>query len=832
MKKFFLILALCLSTLAAAGRVVVFDATEDYSTPLAVVSPYTISKDGVTLTFSNGMLTGTQFRLYKNQTLTICCETGLITGIDFYCTASGDAQYGPGCLTCNTGEYSYEDKFGSWTGESECVTFIAQTNQVRFTKIVVTVNDSGVTPPVIHPAGGTYYDPIEVSITCINPDATIYYTTDGSTPTTASSAYTEPFALSQNTTVKAVAAFDDEMSDVVSAEYVFADATPVQNVWESLTVPDGGTVRFTNSVITLIQNKNYLYVKDETGYALFYGNCGQTYNTGDIIPPGFVGTLTTFGCHRELTDLSGFKPATDNVPVEPEHITVDQVGENVWGHYVHLSNVRLVHEGGSSYLLLDTDGNVCPAYFGTLGTMPPGYMNGIYDIIGIVGSYMPKDQDCVYQILPIRLISYEPTPTLCDLSNVEDGTIITSELESQVIYQSGAYLYIRQEENCYGLVYGSPGQTYQPGDIIPPGWSAKKTTYNGEPEFASPLTGFQPASSNEPLEPKLGTPLDVDHWHWGHFIEMHNVYISDVNVNTFKITDENGYSCIGFNRFLYGTIHEGFYPLLRGIVGSYKSNQSGEVIYELYVTYLSTPPPPPIRCLNELYELSQGQQVEIQLIAIYQSGVNLFVKDLCDNYSLIYGNLGITVMNGDTIEGTAGWTIYGDSYELIPSDDWRIIGHGEPVEPYLIPIEELSQDMVYWYVAIDNAMPDESGEVIVDETGELIIYNKFGVEIIDTSQACPPDMNNDGEVNIADANALIDRILSGDTEGGSTMEPWCWINDGHYYYEGFVIVYRGHLELYPTRIIKHGGCRFGDINGDGEVNIADLNTLIDIILSF
>ena len=57
----------------------------------------------------------------------------------------------------------------------------------------------------------------------------------------------------------------------------------------------------------------------------------------------------------------------------------------------------------------------------------------------------------------------------------------------------------------------------------------------------------------------------------------------------------------------------------------------------------------------------------------------------------------------------------------------------------------------------------------------------------------PGDVNHDGEVNIADINAIIDIVLGGDA------------ND----------------ELFGR----------ADVNDDGEVNIADINTVIDIILS-
>ena len=58
-----------------------------------------------------------------------------------------------------------------------------------------------------------------------------------------------------------------------------------------------------------------------------------------------------------------------------------------------------------------------------------------------------------------------------------------------------------------------------------------------------------------------------------------------------------------------------------------------------------------------------------------------------------------------------------------------------------------------------------------------------------SSEPVPGDVNHDGEVNIADVNAVIDAILGG-------------VQDINF-----------------------------DVNGDGEVNIADVNAIIDIILS-
>jgi hypothetical protein len=59
--------------------------------------------------------------------------------------------------------------------------------------------------PTFSPAGGTYLFPQNVSISDANPSAAIYYTTDGSTPTTSSTQYTGPFWVFTTTTVQAIA---------------------------------------------------------------------------------------------------------------------------------------------------------------------------------------------------------------------------------------------------------------------------------------------------------------------------------------------------------------------------------------------------------------------------------------------------------------------------------------------------------------------------------------------------------------------------------------------------------------------------------------------------
>ena len=80
-----------------------------------------------------------------------------------------------------------------------------------------------VATPVISPVAGSYDNSVEITITCSTSGATIYYTTDGSTPTEASTEYTAPFTIIESATVSAKAfkaGWSD--SDVAEVEYVVA----------------------------------------------------------------------------------------------------------------------------------------------------------------------------------------------------------------------------------------------------------------------------------------------------------------------------------------------------------------------------------------------------------------------------------------------------------------------------------------------------------------------------------------------------------------------------------------------------------------------------------
>jgi hypothetical protein len=74
--------------------------------------------------------------------------------------------------------------------------------------------------PTFSPGAGTYSSAQSVSISDATSGATIYYTTNGTTPTTTSTEYTGPITVSPTEKLQAIAATkEDTDSGVASAAY-------------------------------------------------------------------------------------------------------------------------------------------------------------------------------------------------------------------------------------------------------------------------------------------------------------------------------------------------------------------------------------------------------------------------------------------------------------------------------------------------------------------------------------------------------------------------------------------------------------------------------------
>lgn len=150
--------------------------------------------------------------------------------------------------------------------------------------------NSATATPVFSPGGGTYTSKQSVTISDATSGATIYYTIDGTTPTTNSAQYTAAISVSTTETIKAIATSPDALtSAVASATYTFNPAaTPVF-------APAAGTYATAQAVT----------ISDSTaGATIYYTTDGTTPTSSSTVYAGPI-TVSTSETIKAIASVNG-----------------------------------------------------------------------------------------------------------------------------------------------------------------------------------------------------------------------------------------------------------------------------------------------------------------------------------------------------------------------------------------------------------------------------------------------------------------------------------------------------------------------------------------------
>jgi hypothetical protein len=108
------------------------------------------------------------------------------------------------------------------------------------------INLPSAAAPTFNPVSGTYTGPVAVTIASITPGATIYYTLDGTDPTSQSAVYTAPIQIASFTTVKALAMAPGYLPSMVSvATYSINPPVAIPPVFDPATGTYSGSVDVT-----------------------------------------------------------------------------------------------------------------------------------------------------------------------------------------------------------------------------------------------------------------------------------------------------------------------------------------------------------------------------------------------------------------------------------------------------------------------------------------------------------------------------------------------------------------------------------------------------------
>ena len=212
-----------------------------------VSSPESKTVGGITISYAKNSA-GTAPAFNKDGTLRLYYGSGKGGSATF--TTDGTKKITGAVITAISTSYTPNVNYsvdggnstsGLWDGAVMTISNIQASNtlmiqnanttntQLRITSIVLTIESgagegSGDTPetpvPTFNPVSGTTFEEsLEVVITAT--DATVYYTTDESDPATSDTRveYTEPFEITETTTVKAIAVVDGVSSSVAEATY-------------------------------------------------------------------------------------------------------------------------------------------------------------------------------------------------------------------------------------------------------------------------------------------------------------------------------------------------------------------------------------------------------------------------------------------------------------------------------------------------------------------------------------------------------------------------------------------------------------------------------------
>lgn len=213
-----------------------------------------------------------------------------------------------------------------------------KTGNVGIGNIIVTeaLQDDKVNIPILTPEDGTtFVDKLTVTVSCSTEGATIYYTKNGSEPTTGSDKFpTEGVTLTETTTLKAIAVKDGlDNSEVVTATYTKLEPyASLKALKESgIATTEGVTcfVELKDAVVTYADSRK-AYIQDGTAGVYVFGS--NKLKAGTKLNGVVSAQLTLWnGLYELKVDGGEFDNVvvTEDVEIPVQVVTVAELNQNL-----------------------------------------------------------------------------------------------------------------------------------------------------------------------------------------------------------------------------------------------------------------------------------------------------------------------------------------------------------------------------------------------------------------------------------------------------------------------------------------------------------------------
>ena len=239
------------------------------------------------------------------------------------------------------------------------------------------------------PAAGAVAAGTNVTLATATADAKIYYTTDGTEPTTASTQYTTPIKIDADTTIKAIATKDGlDNSDVATFAYTLLQASTIAEV-RAMALQSNVQ---TSGVVTAVLGRA-IYFQDATaGIVAYTPTDSTTINPGDKITVS--GKLTEYSTLLEIeaNHENIVKTGTEAVPA-PELVKAADIQEIKEAKLLKLKNVTVGAFSGGNYTATDADGTSFQVRPPSSTMLTTG--STYEEITGVLSAF-----NGVYQLLP------------------------------------------------------------------------------------------------------------------------------------------------------------------------------------------------------------------------------------------------------------------------------------------------------------------------------------------------------------------------------------------------------------------------------------------------
>ena len=308
------------------------------------------------------------------------------------------------------------------------------------------------------------------------------------------------------------------------------------------------------------------------------------------------------------------------------------------------------------------------------------------------------------------------------------------------VYQNGINLYVKDDSGV-ALIYGSVGQTYANGDVIPAGFFGTKKYYQGIYELDAAVSDGSFKASIEKVTPIAAAEkklADITAGDVHQYVFLKGVTYDATNK---KFNDADGGELAVYNRFSGITLPPAGEYDVYGIVAVYQKTTDDPQTIQIYPTEFVSKKT--VASVAEFKALGVGGIAKftcpLTVTAVYKASnnnVNYYVQDEDGDGIVIFGAIADLPEYAKTDIIPAGFTGTYAEYKGLP-EIINCEGLAEATETGTIvatatTIEEIGTDAICRVVELSGAEIfdiKDSNFNIKDETRTVPAYNKFGLEI-------------------------------------------------------------------------------------------------------